>query len=125
MNAEDALKAKLLSPHTYYILFGKRLLDLVLASFGIVALSPLFALCAVLIKLSSTGPIIFKQNRVGRGGKLFRIFKFRTMRVDADKRGPQITSGGDKRVTSVGKYLRRLKLDELPQLWNVLLGEMS
>jgi len=88
-------------------------------------LLPIFLLIGVLAKLISPGPIFYRQERVGRAGRPFRIIKFRTMQVDADKRGPSITAGGDPRVTSLGRFLRSLKIDELPQLWNVLVGDMS
>jgi lipopolysaccharide/colanic/teichoic acid biosynthesis glycosyltransferase len=88
-------------------------------------LSPLFIAIAVWIKLDSRGPAFFLQERVGRFGRLFRIIKFRTMTVDAEKQGLQITVGGDDRVTRVGRPLRKYKLDELPQLFNVIKGEMS
>ena len=88
-------------------------------------LSPLLALIALLVKLDSPGPVFFRQERIGLGFRPFRLFKFRTMAVDAPERGPAITAGGDSRVTRVGRRLRRTKFDELPQLINVLRGEMS
>ena len=102
----------------------KRIFDFVAAAAGLVLLAPLFAVAAVLVKLDSPGPVFFRQQRVGIHGRLFRIFKFRTMAVDAEKKG-QITIGRDPRVTRVGYVLRRFKLDELPQLLNVVRGEMS
>ena len=80
---------------------------------------------AIAIKTSSKGPVYFRQERVGKNGKLFRIFKFRTMVSDAESKGMQITVGADSRITKVGKFLRKTKIDELPQLINVLLGQMS
>ena len=101
----------------------KRLFDVAVSLFAIVVLSPLFALIALAVKLTSAGPVFYRGERIGRGGAPFRILKFRTMRAGAS--GPAITRGGDARVTPVGRILRRSKLDELPQLVNVLRGEMS
>jgi lipopolysaccharide/colanic/teichoic acid biosynthesis glycosyltransferase len=103
---------------------GKRLFDLLAAGLGLAALAPALLLLALLIKLDSPGPVFFRQERVGRGGRTFRIYKFRTMRVGAERAG-QLTVGRDARVTRVGAVLRKAKLDELPQLLNVLKGEMS
>ncbi len=103
----------------------KRLLDIVLATAGLVLLSPLMLAVALAIKLGDRGPVLFKQERVGRHFKPFRIFKFRTMVADAEARGPGVTPLGDPRITRVGRFLRDTKLDELPQLLNVLRGEMS
>jgi lipopolysaccharide/colanic/teichoic acid biosynthesis glycosyltransferase len=104
---------------------SKRLFDFFVASVGLLLLAPLFALIAFYIKLDSPGPIFFTQTRVGRFGVPFGIFKFRTMRSENDERSPQITIGCDPRITGIGKLLRRHKLDELPQLVNVFLGQMS
>ena len=104
---------------------SKRLLDLLLSALGLVLLAPLLLGIAVWIKLDSAGPVLFRQQRVGRHGKPFMIHKFRTMAVDAPERGPQITVGADPRITAAGQVLRRTKLDELPQLWDVLRGAMS
>ena len=103
----------------------KRPFDIVCAATGIVALSPLLLLCAIAVRLSSSGPILFRQERVGREGKRFHILKFRTMRSPRTGQEMQITIGRDPRITAVGAFLRQWKLDELPQLWNVLSGEMS
>jgi lipopolysaccharide/colanic/teichoic acid biosynthesis glycosyltransferase len=103
----------------------KRPLDVTASFVGLVILSPLFALIAVLIKLEGDGPVFFRQDRVGRAGRSFRIWKFRTMRADAERHGGPLTVGNDPRITEVGHALRRYKLDELPQLLNVLAGEMS
>jgi lipopolysaccharide/colanic/teichoic acid biosynthesis glycosyltransferase len=103
----------------------KRLFDVFFASVGLVALSPVLALCAVAVRLSSPGPILFRQQRVGRHGQIFEILKFRTMRVGNPNAGAQITIGRDLRITGTGAFLRKWKLDELPQLWNVVTGEMS
>ncbi len=103
----------------------KRIFDIFFSAAGLIALSPLFAVCAVLIKSGSRGPVFFVQERVGRNFRPFMIYKFRTMTADAPEKGPQITVGGDNRVTKFGRILRKTKLDELPQLINVLKGEMS
>jgi lipopolysaccharide/colanic/teichoic acid biosynthesis glycosyltransferase len=113
----------------------KRLLDLSLASLMLLLLSPLMATIAVLIKFYTPGPVVFQQWRVGQRGKLFRVFKFRTMTVNAEQNHHQVMAGqmqtnlhkrdDDPRVTSLGKWLRKYSLDELPQLFNVLRGEMS
>lgn len=104
---------------------AKRIFDLSLVIPGLLILFPFLILIAVLIKLDSSGPVFFRQIRVGRGGKLFSIYKFRTMVVDADRLGTSITVGQDKRITRIGRFLRDYKIDELPQLLNVLAGEMS
>jgi lipopolysaccharide/colanic/teichoic acid biosynthesis glycosyltransferase len=102
----------------------KRLFDIIFSTIGLVALVPLFLLLGIIIR--STGkPIFFRQERVGRNGKVFRICKFRSMVVDAEKIGAQVTSDRDPRITRIGRWLRRTKLDELPQLINVFLGNMS
>ncbi len=109
---------------TYYI--AKRALDFVLSVAAIIILSPLFLLTAILIKLTSKGPIIFTQTRVGKDGQLFKIFKFRTMKVDAEKEtGPVWAAKDDPRLIPVGKFLRKSHMDEIPQFFNVLRGEMS
>lgn len=104
---------------------AKRTLDLVAAAIGLLVLAPLFAVIAVVIRRDSPGPVFFRQERVGRGGSPFQIYKFRTMRTDAERQGGQLTVGADPRVTGVGRVLRKYKLDELPQLINVVLGDMS
>jgi lipopolysaccharide/colanic/teichoic acid biosynthesis glycosyltransferase len=104
---------------------SKRALDVLGAAAGILLLWPLLLAIAVLVRLEDGGPALFRQERVGRGGRPFRILKFRTMVTDAERRGGQLTVGRDPRVTRIGHHLRRLKLDELPQLFNVLRGEMS
>jgi len=103
----------------------KRLFDLVLAAAGLLLLSPLLLGIALWIKLDSPGPVFFRQQRVGRFGALFRIHKFRSMRDGAPPAGPQLTVGADPRITRAGQVLRRTKLDELPQLIDVLAGTMS
>lgn len=104
---------------------AKRICDLTFALLGLIFLLPLFALIAIAIKLDSPGTIFFRGKRVGKDGAIFYIYKFRTMIADAAQRGPGITTGDDWRITRVGRFLRRTKLDELPQLLNVVKGEMS
>jgi len=104
---------------------GKRLLDLVAAGLGLVLLSPLLFGIALWIRFDSPGPALYRQERVGRFGRLFRIHKFRTMSQGGPNNTMQITVGADPRITRAGSVLRRLKLDELPQLWDVLVGDMS
>jgi len=103
----------------------KRLLDYVFSFIGIVVLSPIFMLICVLIKINDNGPIFYYGTRVGVRGAIFSIYKFRTMVVNADKIGGPSTADDDSRITKVGKFLRKYKLDEIPQLINVLKGEMS
>ena len=102
----------------------KRIFDIISSLFGLILLSPFMLIIAVLIKLDSKGPIFFKQVRVTKNGREFKIFKYRTMRVGSDKFS-QITVGKDSRITKVGDFLRKYKLDEIPQLINVLIGDMS
>ncbi len=102
---------------------AKRLFDLLGSMSLLMMFSPLLLLVAILVRLSSPGPIFFRQERVGRHGQNFWLFKFRTMA--GTNGGPAITAGDDQRITPIGRKLRRLKLDELPQLWNVLRGDMS
>lgn len=103
----------------------KRVMDFCIALVVFLLLSPLFALAAILIKLTSKGSILYKGKRVGKNGKIFTMYKFRTMFTDADKKGPKLTYKNDPRVTPLGKYFRILKIDELPQFFNVLKGDMS
>ena len=105
--------------------FAKRLFDLLVAAALLVLLAPLLLAVALAVRLDSPGPVLFRQQRVGREGKLFRIHKFRTMLVDAAQAGPAVTVGRDARITGVGHALRHYRLDELPQLLDVLLGDMS
>lgn len=106
-------------------MMGKRLLDITLAGLGLLLLAPLLLLIALAIKLDSDGPVFFLQERVGRRGAAFKIYKFRTMRHDPAGGGALITVGNDSRITRVGALLRNTKLDELAQLFNVLGGSMS
>ncbi len=103
----------------------KRVIDFTGALAALVVLAPLLLLLSLLVKCDSAGPVFFRQERVGRGMRRFRLWKFRSMRHDPGDRGPQLTVGGDARITRVGAFLRRTKLDELPQLLNVLRGDMS
>ena len=103
----------------------KRLMDVTVSGCALLVLWPVLLLIAAAIKIDDPGPVFYRQVRVGRGGKHFRIFKFRTMIVDADKKGLAITVGRDNRITRVGAFLRKSKLDELAQLINVFTGEMS
>jgi lipopolysaccharide/colanic/teichoic acid biosynthesis glycosyltransferase len=104
---------------------AKRTFDATLAALSLAALSPVLAVIAAAVKLDSKGPVFYRGRRVGRMGNAFEMLKFRTMVTDAEKLGGSSTPEDDPRITSVGKTLRRYKLDELPQLWNVLIGEMS
>lgn len=104
----------------------KRAGDCLLAIIGLIVFSPLFVVCYFLVKREDNGPAIFKQERIGRFGKPFYIYKFRSMRVDAEKNGPQLFAHKkDTRMTHIGMFLRSHHLDELPQLWNVLKGDMA
>lgn len=103
----------------------KRIFDIVIALFCLIVFSPLFLVCYILIRKEDGGPAIFKQERIGLHGKPFYIYKFRSMKVDAEKYGPALYQDEDKRLTKIGKFLRDHHLDELPQLWNVLIGDMS
>ena len=103
----------------------KRLFDIVLSLFGLILISPVLVTLAIMIKKEERGPVFYRGVRVGRFGKLFRIFKFRTMVVNAEKLGGPSTADDDPRITKVGNFIRKFKLDELPQLINVLKGEMS
>jgi lipopolysaccharide/colanic/teichoic acid biosynthesis glycosyltransferase len=103
----------------------RRLLDVTVAASLLLALSPLLAVLALLVRATSPGPALFRQTRIGRHGRPFVLLKLRTMRADAAWTGPAIAAGADPRITSLGARLRHAKLDELPQLWNVLRGDMS
>ena len=102
-----------------------RTLDFLFSFLGLILLSPFFLLIAFLIKISSSGPVLYKQSRIGLNGAEFSVYKFRTMRMNSDKLGLITVGGRDHRITSIGYYLRKYKLDELPQLINVLTGDMS
>ncbi|OAG27940.1 TIGR03013 family XrtA/PEP-CTERM system glycosyltransferase [Thermodesulfatator autotrophicus] len=106
-------------------MFLKRVLGLIVASLGLLILSPIAILIAILIKLDSPGPVLFIQERVGKDGKIFKLYKFRSMRTDAEKDAPKWAQKNDPRVTRVGRVIRKLRLDEIPQMWNVIKGDMS
>lgn len=103
----------------------KRIFDIIFSSIGLIILLPLFIIAAIVIKIDSPGPVFFRQKRIGMNFRPFLVYKFRTMVHDASKKVLQITAGGDKRITRVGRILRNTKIDELPQLINVLKGDMS
>jgi len=108
------------------LMLAKRTLDLVVAALGLIVLSPIMAMVALAIRITSPGPAVYQQQRVGKDGRLFTIYKFRSMRVDAEALTGAVWSRvGDPRVTPIGRFVRRTRLDELPQLWNVLRGHMS
>jgi lipopolysaccharide/colanic/teichoic acid biosynthesis glycosyltransferase len=104
---------------------AKRTVDVILATLGLLFCLPLFAAIWLVLTFADPGTVFFRQRRVGQHGRLFEIIKFRTMSTHAEGNGPSITISGDQRVTRIGRALRKTKLDELPQLWNVLRGEMS
>lgn len=104
---------------------AKRLFDIAFAALALLLLGPVLLTVALWVRLDSPGPMFFRQQRVGQGGRLFGIYKFRTMQTGAEAAGPQITVGQDARITRAGAWLRRSKLDELPQFLNVLCGDMS
>ncbi|OGI08047.1 MAG: sugar transferase [Candidatus Margulisbacteria bacterium GWE2_39_32] len=108
-----------------YLSIGKIIIDFFFAFIGVLLLVPVFMFLALLIKLTSKGPALFKQTRLGKNFKPFTLYKFRSMIIDAPKLGPGVTSADDPRITRVGKFLRKTKLDELPQLINVIKGDMS
>ncbi len=106
----------------------KRICDMILSFFCLIIFSPLILICWIAVKIEDGGPAIYKQERIGRFGRPFYIYKFRSMRIDAEKMGPQLSSSGgenDTRLTKVGKFIRAHHLDELPQLWNVFCGDMA
>jgi len=108
-----------------YRLFGKRLFDLVFSLIGTIVCLPVFLMVALLIKIDSPGSVFFIQKRMGKNGVLFSLFKFRTMLSDHVAEGLMFEPGGKTRITRIGRFLRNTKIDELPQLWNVLIGDMS
>ena len=104
---------------------AKRMLDIAVSSVGLILAAPLCALIALAIRLDDAEAVLFRQVRIGLGGRPFTMLKFRSMRVNSEQRGLSITAAGDRRITRVGRFLRATKLDELPQLWNVLRGDMT
>lgn len=110
---------------THFQDFIRRSADAAIALIGLFLLSPYFVLIAIWIKLDSPGPIFYRALRVGQNGALFHLYKFRSMVADVDENGPAITAAGDSRITFSGRFLRKTKLDELPQLFNVLCGDIS
>jgi lipopolysaccharide/colanic/teichoic acid biosynthesis glycosyltransferase len=122
---ESTLCLETLLEQKRFQLIIKRIFDVAASSVGLIILSPFFILIAIAIILDSGGPIFFKQTRVGKNEAPFEIYKFRTMVSDAESRGMQLTVGQDPRITRVGAFLRKTKLDEFPQLFNVLKGDMS
>lgn len=109
----------------FYRKYGKKIIDLIFAFLFFLLLSPIFIIVAILIKLDSEGPIIFKHKRIGKDCKVINVFKFRTMIKNAIFMGPEYTRDNDSRITKIGKILRKTSLDELPQLWNIFHGDMS
>ncbi|MEX2485842.1 MAG: sugar transferase [Brumimicrobium sp.] len=109
----------------YWQFVVKRLIDIVLSIIAIIILIPAYIILSILVKKSSKGPVFFLQDRIGKYGKPFKIIKFRTMYQNAEKSGPQLSSSNDSRITKIGKFMRKVRLDEIPQFWNVLKGEMS
>ena len=120
-----ALEERPTLEHGFYARYGKRALDALSAIAALTMLSPVLVIVAVLIKLTSRGPVFFRQVRIGRGSCPFRILKFRSMTITPSAGDLRITVAGDPRVTRIGRFLRRYKMDELPQLWNVVCGHMS
>ena len=125
MNNDQPLEIAALLARRRPQLIAKRVMDIAISAAALCVLWPVFLLIALAIVIDDPGPVFYRQVRVGRGGRPFRIFKFRTMVVDADKKGLSITVGRDSRITRVGAFLRKTKLDELAQLINVFLGQMS
>jgi len=119
----QAVKRKLLVYQE--TIFLKRVFDIVFSALVIVAGLPVYALLALITKIASPGPVFYRQERIGKDQKPFYIYKFRSMRVDAEQAGPQLASDDDPRITKWGKFMRKTHLDELPQFWNVLKGDMA
>ncbi|MEC2222771.1 MULTISPECIES: sugar transferase [Heyndrickxia] len=109
---------------TFYLII-KRVMDIVLSLFGLIISSPIILVFSILIKIETPGPVFFLQERVGLNGKYFRVIKLRSMVVDAEKNGAQWAKKNDPRVTRIGSFIRKTRIDEIPQLWNVLVGDMS
>jgi exopolysaccharide biosynthesis polyprenyl glycosylphosphotransferase len=103
----------------------KRMVDISASALALVLLSPLYLVLAILVRLSSPGPVFFRQERIGKHGRPFKIIKFRSMHCDAEKDGPQLSSSTDPRITPIGRWMRKTRMDEIPQFWNVIKGDMS
>ena len=103
----------------------KRVVDICASSLALILLTPIFLVLGIGVKLSSAGPIFFRQERIGKHGRPFIIVKFRSMYADSERHGPQLSSSSDPRITPIGRWMRRTRMDELPQFWNVLKGDMS
>ncbi|HQV74887.1 MAG TPA: sugar transferase, partial [Flavobacteriales bacterium] len=103
----------------------KRVMDICASSLALLILTPVYLVLAIAVQFSSKGPIFFRQERIGKHGRPFRIIKFRSMYSDAERDGPQLSSAKDPRITPIGRWMRRTRMDELPQFWNVLKGDMS
>lgn len=125
LQTEEVKKYYLILQHKQWSLLLKSIFDRVLALILLILLSPILLIFAIWIKLDSKGPVFYRQERITQYGRKFRIFKFRTMIVDADKKGSLVTLQNDNRITKVGKLIRKLRFDEIPQLLNVLIGDMS
>lgn len=125
MKNDDVKKYYDILTHKKLSLIIKRVFDFFAALILLIILSPIMIVLAIMIKLESKGPVFYRQERITKYGKIFRIFKFRTMVQDADKKGALVTMGQDTRITKVGNKIRKCRLDELPQLLNVIKGEMS
>jgi lipopolysaccharide/colanic/teichoic acid biosynthesis glycosyltransferase len=121
----EHLTAYYAEPSLWSVSLAKRCVDLFFAVVALLLFWPLLLVAALLVRYESPGPVIFRQKRVGRHGVLFTVFKFRTMAITGQEQGPCLTKCGDRRVTRIGRFLRKYKLDELPQLFNVLRGQMS
>jgi lipopolysaccharide/colanic/teichoic acid biosynthesis glycosyltransferase len=121
---DSTAPSTLAGPVTVYVLF-KRLIDLALIVAFSPVILPFMLLTAIIIKLESKGPVFFWQKRVGVHGKTFNMVKFRSMTIDSEKDGSQFAENGDKRVTRFGRFTRKMRIDELPQLWNIIQGDMS
>lgn len=129
VNMTSIFGALLLTTNTHNMpdwqISTKRIVDILVSIFALIVLIPVYLILAIAVKTTSKGPVFFFQERVGKNRKPFRIIKFRTMNVGAEKNGPQLSSSNDNRITKVGKFLRKTRLDEFPQFWNVLVGDMS
>ncbi len=125
LKCDDVEKYYSILSRKKHSLILKRIMDIILSALMIILLSPVLLIIAIAIKTDSKGPVFYRQVRVTRNNKDFRIFKFRTMVTDADKIGSLVTVGNDSRITRVGAKIRKVRLDELPQLFNIFLGDMS